>query len=40
MPTKIPKELEKEICDLYVSGLNPKLIASKYNCSHIKGFET
>lgn len=33
MPTKIPKELEKEICDLYVNGMSPTLISSKYNCS-------
>lgn len=31
--TKVPKELEKEICDLYVSGLSPRLIAPRYNCS-------
>lgn len=31
--TKVPKELEKEICDLYISGLSPRLIAPRYNCS-------
>ena len=31
--TKVPKELEKEICDLYVSGLSPIVIAPRYNCS-------
>lgn len=31
--TKVPKELEKEICDLYVSGLSLASIAPKYKCS-------
>jgi len=32
--TKVPKELEKEICDLYLSGIRAfSGIALKYNCS-------